>query len=162
MKQIFSCPVCKRQLLTEGRVYKCESGHCFDISKEGYVNLMPSTKSFDSSGDDKEMVRARTAFLDGGYYSPLRERVAELIKSLCPGSPVILDAGCGEGYYTSLYSELSPDTFGIDISKSAVRHAAKRCKEAFFAIGSVYHMPVLDESCDIMEKKRREDRYEAL
>lgn len=150
MTNIFSCPICKNVLFTEGRTYKCDKGHCFDISKEGYVNLMPSSKSFESSGDDKEMVRARTAFLDGGYYSPLREKVAELIKSQLPDSPVILDAGCGEGYYTFLYSEIFPDTYGIDISKSAVRHAAKRCRNASFAIGSVYHMPVLDESCDVI------------
>ena len=150
MKEIFSCPVCNGALSRLDRTYKCQSGHSFDISKEGYVNLLLSNKNSDTSGDDKEMVRARTAFLDRGYYSPLRERMYKLIKELCPDSPVILDAGCGEGYYTSLYSTLSDSTFGIDISKSAVKHAAKRCKNASFAISSVYHMPVTDESCDII------------
>ena len=145
---IFCCPVCKGSLKIEERSYKCENGHSFDISKEGYVNLILSNKSTDASGDDKEMVRARTEFLDGGFYSPLREKMSQLLCELCPENPVILDAGCGEGYYTSAYSLLSENVFGIDISKSAVKHASKRCKNAHFAIGSVYHLPVLSGLCD--------------
>lgn len=145
---IFCCPVCKGALEIEEKSYKCENGHCFDISKEGYVNLILSNKSGDVSGDDKEMVRARTEFLDKGFYSPLREKMSHLLSELCPEKPVILDAGCGEGYYTSEYSLLSDNVFGIDISKSAVKHASKRCKNAHFAIGSVYHLPVLDNCCD--------------
>ena len=45
------------------------------MAKEGYVNLLISNKSSDSHGDDKEMVASRTAFLDGGYYKPLRDKV---------------------------------------------------------------------------------------
>lgn len=150
MKNIFGCPVCKEALFAEGKTYKCKSGHCFDISKEGYVNLLLSSKSTDFSGDDKEMVRARTSFLDGGYYEPLRQSLSSLIQKYAPENPAILDAGCGEGYYTSAYSALSDSTFGIDISKSAVKHAAKRCKDAHFAIASVYHLPVLDSSADVI------------
>ena len=149
---IFCCPVCKGALSAniEEKSYRCINGHCFDISKEGYVNLLLSGKGSDSSGDDREMVRARTALLDGGYYGKLRDRLSSLIKELCPEKPVILDAGCGEGYYTSAYSLLSGSTFGVDISKSAVKYAAKRCKEARFAIGSVYHLPVLSDVCDVI------------
>ncbi len=150
MTTIFSCPVCKKALFIEGRTYKCENGHSFDIAKEGYVNLLLSNKSTDTSGDDKEMVRARTHFLDGGYYEVLRIKVSQLIESLCPERAVLLDAGCGEGYYTSAYSEIAESACGIDISKSAVKHAAKRCKKALFAMGSVYHLPILDKSCDVV------------
>lgn len=40
IKSIFSCPVCGKELKFDERSYKCESGHCFDRSKSGYVNLL--------------------------------------------------------------------------------------------------------------------------
>ena len=118
------------------------------MSKEGYVNLLIGSKSTDASGDDKEMVASRTRFLDGGYYAPLRDKMCSLFKKYLPDAKNLLDAGCGEGYYTGAYSELFENTIGVDISKSAVRHASKRCKKALFAVGSVYHLPVCDNTCD--------------
>ena len=44
IKSIFSCPVCGKELKFDERSYKCESGHCFDRSKSGYVNLLTSDK----------------------------------------------------------------------------------------------------------------------
>ena len=148
METLFSCPVCKESLFIEDRSCKCNNRHCFDLAKEGYVNLLTGSKSTDFSGDDKEMVASRTRFLDGGYYGPLRDRMCQLLDKLVKEKNSLLDAGCGEGYYTSKYAELFRNTIGVDISKSAVKHAAKRCKNAFFAVGSVYHLPVSDSVCD--------------
>lgn len=150
MTTIFTCPVCKERLFTQCRTYKCENGHSFDMAKEGYVNLLIGSKSSDFSGDDKQMVSSRTRFLDGGYYSPLREKICNLIKQYGKADSVLVDAGCGEGYYTSAYSEICSHTAGIDISKAAIRHASKKCKNAEFAVASVYHLPVADSSADII------------
>lgn len=120
------------------------------MAKEGYVNLLVSNKSADSHGDDKEMVASRTAFLEGGYYKPLRDKVCEIIKTMDLSDINLLDAGCGEGYYTSAYSELCKNTVGIDISKSAVKHAAKKCKDASFAVASVYHLPLVESGFDFV------------
>lgn len=150
MQSLLTCPICKNQLSRQDRTYKCQSGHCFDISKEGYVNLLMSQKSTDTAGDDKQMVVSRTRFLDGGYYSPLRDKVCEIIKSCAKDEPVLLDSGCGEGYYTAEYAKLCSHTLGIDISKNALKRAAKRCKNGEFAACSVYHMPIKDESTDII------------
>ena len=147
MESLFSCPVCKESLFIEDRSYKCNNRHCFDMAKEGYVNLLVGSKSTEFSGDDKEMVAARTRFLDGGYYSPLREKMCSLLKKYTECKN-LLDAGCGEGYYTSEYAKLFENTIGVDISKSAVKHASKRCKNARFAVGSVYHLPVCSGFCD--------------
>lgn len=146
----FTCPVCGGKLSKEDRTYKCQKNHCYDMAKEGYVNLLMSAKSGDASGDDKEMVLSRTRFLDGGYYSPLRDKMCEIIKDINQGNLSLLDAGCGEGYYTSAYSEIAQNTVGIDISKAAVRHAAKRCKSADFAVASVYHLPIAEDSFDVV------------
>lgn len=147
MTKVFSCPVCKEPLSNENRTYKCANNHCFDMAKEGYVNLLVGSKSTDFSGDDKQMVWSRTRFLDGGYYEPLRDKICSLLKKYAPDGKILLDAGCGEGYYTSAYSEIFEDTVGVDISKSAIKHASKRCKNASFAVGSVYHLPISDKSC---------------
>ena len=42
------------------------------------------------------------------------------------------------------------ETYGVDISKSAADAAAKRCPNAHFAVGSVYHLPVADRCCDML------------
>ena len=116
-------------------------------SPEKSVVLLIGSKTTDFSGDDKEMVSSRTRFLDGGYYAPLREKMCGLLKEYTECKN-LLDAGCGEGYYTEAYANIFENTTGIDISKSAVRHASKRCKNAHFAVGSVYHLPVAESSCD--------------
>lgn len=41
------------------------------------------------------------------------------------------------------------ETYGVDISKSAADAAAKRCG-CPFCVGSVYHLPVADECCDML------------
>ncbi len=147
------CPVCGSSLEITNNSYQCVNRHSFDIAKEGYVNLSPAS-SQKSSGDDKEMVKARTRFLDKGFYSPLRQCLCSLISEAAVKEPVILDSGCGEGYYTSAFCETAQKTgakvIGIDLSKSAVKHGAKRCRNAEFAVASVFHLPVAENSVDII------------
>ena len=108
---------------------RCFSGHSFDKSKDGYVNLLMKNAANKRHGDDKLMVLARKNFLDKGYYSTLRENIAKVLGS----NNLVLDSGCGEGYYTSHFAE-NNTVFGIDISKDALKFAAKRCKKATFAV----------------------------
>ena len=75
------------------------------------------------------MVAARAAFLERGYYAPLRQALEELVleASAHLEGPVLLDSGCGEGYYTAgMFRALEraghrPRAAGIDISKYALR-----------------------------------------
>ena len=60
------CPNCKQKLQKIDNSYKCINNHSFDISKQGYVNLLLNTSN---SGDNKEMINARSIFLQKGYYS---------------------------------------------------------------------------------------------
>ena len=111
MKHIaWKCPNCQSALipmLTEKPyVLRCERGHSFDLAKQGYVNLLlPQKRGAALPGDNAEMVRARTAFLDGGYYRAFSDGVNRMICDTVTAAgiecPVILDAGCGEGYYTA-------------------------------------------------------------
>ena len=118
----FICPVCKGALALTEKTFKCPSNHCFDVSKFGYVNLLMSQQSsLKRHGDDALMVKARREFLGKGYYSQLREGLCNSIKNVLPSNPVIIDVGCGEGYYTSEIAQCNnPSVFGIDISKDAL------------------------------------------
>ncbi len=143
------CPVCGERLRREESAYICPRRHSFDIAKSGYVNLLPPSGS-GRHGDDRLMVRARRQFLDRGYYSPLAARLAEIAAEERPG--LIVDAGCGEGYYTDRVSLASGDaeTVGLDISKDAVAAAAKRCRRGIFAVASTVSMPLEDCCADMM------------
>ena len=143
------CPICKTPLHREGSSLYCERGrpHCYDIAKSGYATL---TSASGSSGDDRDMVRARTAFLDSGAYEPL----AAAVTTALDGCNVIIDAGCGEGYYDEyiVSHRTGVSLYGFDLSKSACDHAAKRLKrlggDAFFGVSGIFSLPVADASCD--------------
>jgi len=156
---LFVCPVCGRRLAEddEHRRCFCEKGHSFDRASEGYVNLLTVDRRRSASpGDDKDMARARRAFLDKGFYAPLLETCAGEICRLAGEGAAVLDAGCGEGYYTSgIYEALSKSgkqsrVAGIDISKAAVRMAAKRGKGVEYAVASSFHLPVADGEIDLL------------
>ncbi len=153
---IFICPVCGKNLELSGNSYVCEKGHSFDRARSGYVNLLLSKHIGKAvHGDNKLMVQARRDFLDKGYYSPLCDALCEAVAENLNGS-VIIDAGCGEGYYTSAIIDklnelnIAADVFGADISKAAVEYSSKRCKSGKFAVASVFHLPVADSSCDML------------
>lgn len=152
---LFCCPICSAPLSRGERSYICPNGHCYDIAKEGYVNLLPANrKHARDPGDDKEMVAARTRFLDGDHYAPLRDALCRLIAARSPET--LLDSGCGEGYYTAgvcaALREQAPGfrAAGVDLSRSALKKAARRDKSAEFAVASVYHLPVADRSADLL------------
>ena len=127
----------------------CENRHQFDFAKEGYVNLLPvQNKKSKQPGDNLDMVQARRAFFSTDHYHFLRQEIANLISLSSPQT--LLDLGCGEGFYTHLFAKELPecDVYGLDISKSAVKYAAKRYKEANFSVASAKQAPFADESMD--------------
>lgn len=150
----WKCPVCGAALYRAERVWQCENRHSYDISKSGYVNLLPPKPAGKRHGDDRLMVDARAEFLARGYYDYLMDAVAELCLRLTPETPCILDAGCGEGAYTRrIYDRLcaagkKPHLAGVDISTEAVRRAAKRLPEGLFCAASTAHIPLMDGQAD--------------
>ncbi len=149
----FICPVCRNNLLSEEQSLKCNRGHNFDRAKSGYYNLLLSNVK--NHGDDRSMVSARSDFLDRGFYLPLLQQLSEIVKKHYK-SGIILDAGCGEGYYTQgLYqslkrSEITADIIAVDISKIAIEKAAKRGGAKEYAVASVYDLPIRDSSAEIV------------
>lgn len=150
-KAVLSCPVCKAALMKNENSFVCCNNHCFDISKEGYVNLLTgSYKQGDLIGDNKEMALSRREFLEKGYFSSLAKAVSELFREQTHREkPRVLDICCGEGYYSQhLKEQNNCELFGFDLSKSMVRLAAKRRLNATFFVANLSHIPVFDASID--------------
>lgn len=143
------CPLCGAPLTVGERSLVCggERRHNFDKAKSGYVNLNTHAST---SGDDKEMAKARAAFLRRGYYAPL----AEAIRAEAGNGKLLVDAECGEGYYTEIASAGFDAALGADLSKYAVDLAAKSAKQQgiaeklLYTTASVYTLPLADGSAD--------------
>jgi len=145
------CPVCGQLLHRDERIWQCENRHSFDVARQGYVNLLTvDRKHAKHPGDTKEMVAARKAFLDAGYYRPIVDCLVRLIAPLSPCA--VLDAGCGEGYYMTNLQQVLPlaEYAGIDISKDAVRFAAVRNKQALWLTGTAAALPFPAETFDVV------------
>jgi 23S rRNA (guanine745-N1)-methyltransferase len=151
---IYKCPVCGNALTILKKAYVCENNHTFDRASSGYVNLLLTHQNKSgSSGDNKSMVTARRDFLNKGYYKPLsdaiNDEVARLIKDKI--NPIIFDAGCGEGYYTSGIERSCNRNiaiYGADISKEAIKCASRCSKSIQFAVASIFNLPVISYSAD--------------
>ena len=135
-----------------GGALACVAGHSYDRAAAGYYNLLLTSGGI--HGDNREMVEARREFLNRGYYEPLARRVASLATEYTERDGYIVDAGCGEAYYTDMVESAVREKYGqsqvyaFDISKDAVKRAAKRTKNVGFAVCGSYHMPIKDASCD--------------
>ncbi|MGX8701948.1 putative RNA methyltransferase [Caproiciproducens sp.] len=153
---IFTCPVCREKLDRLAKAYVCKNGHSYDIAGEGYVHLLPPNKMHAKvPGDNQEMTASRRRFLGSGAYRLFSDKLNELVRAYSrTKSPILLDAGCGEGYYTGrlcddlLSHGFSPRVFGFDISKFAVKAAAKKYKSISFAVASSFAIPVSDGAAD--------------
>lgn len=143
------CPLCQTLLLQEPKIWRCDNGHCFDVAREGYVNLLPvQQKKSREPGDAAEMVKARRDFLEAGHYEPLRAVVCQILAPLKAGS--LLDIGCGEGYYTGAMSAVAEDVAGLDIAKPAVQLAAKQWRSLTWLVGSGAKLPLADTSVEVV------------
>ncbi len=154
---IWCCPVCGLPLQQDGKSLKCEKRHSFDRGRSGYVHLLPSSRqNAKLPGDNPEMVRARRNFLGRGYYAHLMETLCTAVTEHLPAQGVLLDAGCGEGYYTKAVREALAQSghtaavYGADISKTAADLAARADKGTDYAVASVFHLPVRTGSCDLV------------
>ena len=151
----FSCPLDGLPLVCATGSWRCESGHCYDIAREGYVNLLPvQNKKSRDPGDSKAMVAARRRFLQQGHYRQIAHASAAAVLAGVPdGSTLaLLDAGCGEGYYLRELAAAAPavalQIVGLDISKWAVQAAARQSTDMSWVVGSNAKLPLPDASLD--------------
>lgn len=157
---VLRCPKCGEPFIFDGRSLICSGvrRHCFDAAASGYVNLVPEKGS--AGGDSREAVRARTAFLDQGYYAAVARELERLCADYaCPGKgsgremPLLVDAGCGEGYYTNRLAAFGT-VCGFDLSRPAVEAGAKAARRQglapFYAVAGLYRIPLCDGGADFV------------
>ena len=99
-----------------------------------------------NSGDTRQQVLSRRAFLEAGFYAPISDALNQA--ALDYGAQgEILDVGCGEGYYSArLAAAVGAPLTGLDISKEAVRCAAGQYKACAWLCATAAHIPVPDDS----------------
>jgi 23S rRNA (guanine745-N1)-methyltransferase len=139
--KLFCCPICQQPLEQQGQVFRCASAHSFDLSREGYLNLLAVHQRRSANpGDDASMIASRRHFLDAGHYSPLVDALTSVLSAHRISS--LVDLGCGEGFFSNAALYSVPLVYGIDISKPAIRSAAKRYRSLNLAIANVMHLPL--------------------
>lgn len=158
------CPVCRNRLGFSddaGRTLGCPAGHRFDAAKQGYFNFLVG-KGTVFEADTADMVAARFDFLSAGHYRPLAAAVAELaVPALAGGTAetpgMVLDAGTGTGHYLRVLLDRAAldrtpaGAIGLDISKFALRRAAKLNPEAINLVGDVWQpLPVAGDAVDVI------------
>ena len=144
--ELLRCPVCGQAFTEYGRALRCGAGHCFDLAKEGYVNLLTGSKPADAMGDNKQAARYRRDFLNKGYYAPLREA---LTARYAQRAGSLLDLCCGEGYYTAALGQLPGlRVYGFDLAREMVRLAAKRSPGLTLFVANLARIPVGDACFD--------------
>lgn len=151
---LYACPVCQHVLSAVGKHLICDNNHSFDRHKKGYVNLLMSHhKNSKAPGDNTEMVNGRRAFLRAGHYQAFANAIVTMA-SQCQESdkPLqIVDAGCGEGFYTDqLQAQITNSiVYGFDISKPAIAAAASN-KHVEWSVASSTRPPFMDNSIDLI------------
>ncbi|MGP5165063.1 putative RNA methyltransferase [Arthrobacter rhombi] len=155
-----SCPLCAGALATdgaEGRTLSCPAGHRYDAAKQGYFNLLTG-RGTSFREDSAAMVQARASFLASGHYAPLAEALAqEAATAASARLPQLLDAGAGTGYYLDAVASALKESLGtrppalaLDISRYAMRRAAKLPKTQALVWDLWRPLPVADAGVDIL------------
>ncbi len=161
----FVCPLDNLPLIQKNNIFQCEKNHVFDAAREGYCNLLlVQHKASLDPGDNREMVASRQRFLDGGYFLPIAKRLFEIVLTISfqrmnqDTSFRMVDAGCGEGFYLYQLRKLAmashhPDHWalaGCDISKWAVKAAAKRSTDIAWAVAGNRRVPFASGTIDLV------------
>lgn len=134
-----------------------ESGHSFDVAKQGYVTLAGGS-GLRYTGDSLQMVRDRETFLSRGHYAPFVEAVTDSVHDSLDAagvsdeaSPVIVEVGAGTGYYLShtLDSIQHSRGVGIDVSVYAAKMLAKCHPRVGAVVADAWsRLPLRDQSVD--------------
>ncbi|KQB83737.1 methyltransferase domain-containing protein [Corynebacterium oculi] len=136
-----------------------ESGHSYDIARQGYVTLAGGS-GLRHTGDDMDMVRNRETFLSRGHFAPFVEAVTHAVDDALDAArvpddaePVICEVGAGTGYYLShtLDTVVGARGVGLDVSMPAAKHLAKCHPRVGAVVADAWsRLPLRDSSVDVI------------
>lgn len=152
---LLRCPHCGADLAADpgGRALRCAAGrHTFDVARQGYANLLAGDART-GTADTADMVAARDAFLQAGHYKPIAEALAAEAAALGGVPGAVVDVGAGTGHYLAHVLDAAPDRVGLalDISKYALRRAAKAHPRAGAVVCDAWRpLPVRDAAAALV------------
>ena len=146
---LLRCPLCRGALTRSGGSLVCAKRHCFDVARQGHVNLVPAQRE---SFYRRELFESRAAVFAAGVFAPVVKAIGEVIDRHVPGArPGLVDAGCGEGYYTkNVCPGRAMERIGFDLSKEAVKLAARGQSGASFVVGDLANIPLQGGCADVL------------
>ncbi|MGE7825845.1 putative RNA methyltransferase [Paenibacillus sp. NPDC093718] len=158
-EKMFQCPICGGAIKVERMAsLECENRHCYDISRQGYVNLLNHSSK---TKYDKALFEARKTISGSGFFGPMVEavtsRLIQAMKSRESRKSVrLLDAGCGEGSHLSAIlrklreQRMVPDVLGVgmDIAKEGIVMAAKTSPDPIWCVADLSQSPFADQQFD--------------
>ena len=139
------CPVCAVPLELTGRTLGCENHHCFDVARQGHLNLL--LRAAPKNADTPEMIAARDRFLSTGWYEPLTRTVVTALDGACR----VLEAGAGTGHHIAAFLDATPGAtcLAVDVSPAACRHAARRSPRLGAVVTDIWRrLPIATGSLD--------------
>jgi len=146
--------VCQESLKFQDNQGYCENNHRFDRARQGYYNLLlANQKRSNDPGDTREMMLRRRTFLNAGHYQPLADHLCLMLNGGQKPSDqplTVLDSGCGEGYYLDQlsHSGIAIRGYGLDISREALKLAAREYPDRQWVVASSFSLPVQNDSVD--------------
>lgn len=121
------CPLCEKPFARRGASLLCASGHCFDIARKGFVNLTPGRRQ--DAVYDRALFESRRRVLESGAYAPVIQALSRLCREYAPDQALLVDAGCGEGFYAKALAPLFESVAAFDLSRDAIALAASGPKD---------------------------------
>lgn len=149
---LMRCPRCGSALVPREQSLVCAAGHCYDLSRRGYVNLAPGHDQSTEKYGAGLFAHRREAFASGAYDAVL-EAVAEQLALRFGAAPfTLLDVGCGEGFYARALAARFPAAtiIGLDISRDAITAAARENGLPHWLVADLKHLPLLDGAADVV------------
>ncbi|MFA9446663.1 putative RNA methyltransferase [Egicoccus sp. AB-alg6-2] len=125
---VLRCPHCGQALARDERVWRCLSGHSFDVARQGYVNLLAGAKT--PGGDTVPMVEARERVLSAGHLDVVTASLTAACDDLPAG--ILVDVGAGTAHHLVRLRRALGErrAVAIDVSVPAARRAARADPEA--------------------------------
>jgi 23S rRNA (guanine745-N1)-methyltransferase len=152
---LLRCPLCKSRFTAAAGAFVCRNGHSFDLAREGYVNLLSGGSRHPAAGGDSApQLRHRAQFLGAGHLGALTSTIVRQVERSKRGAQHFVDAGSGTGHHLARIAARLPGSvigLGLDISKTAMRQAARRWPSVAFAVADLWaEWPVRDEAVDLV------------
>jgi Methyltransferase domain. len=87
-----------------------------------------------------------------GVFDPVIRKINYMLECMhIPQETVLIDAGCGEGFYTrNITFEGCKQSIGFDLSKDAIQYASKKDENAFYMVADLANIPLKDNIAGVI------------